>query len=319
MGLSTISYLRSIYPNSKIYYGIRAWTAKLYENIETDADGIIPLNFDGFSNYLKTWKSLSDLGIDHIHELHLSGRSKKFFSLYSMLKSVKYTFHNHHLDASSSVLDHGKVKPLIQRDLDGAYTFLGDNKEIPSHLSYEPAFKISEVVKRPFVIFGVVATRQTKMWKNEYFVELGRKLKNIHPDIRIIVPLSMSEDDIEIKQLISELDLEKNLEIVHIPLEEIVDTFKEALLYIGNDTGLKHIAIAAGVKSYTFFGPEPPLEWHPYDDKKHPYFYIDGLECRTRDAHYCGLSTCDSMICLDQIEVGKVFEKVRRDIEVFFE
>jgi heptosyltransferase-2 len=79
----------------------------------------------------------------------------------------------------------------------------------------------------------------------------------------------------------------------------IVSLAKElskASMYIGNDTGLKHICIALGVKTYTFFGPEPPLEWHPY-------FYIEGLECRTRDAHFCGLSECESMVCLKDITV----------------
>ncbi|MFN8371029.1 MAG: hypothetical protein U0T83_10460, partial [Bacteriovoracaceae bacterium] len=60
----------------------------------------------------------------------------------------------------------------------------------------------------------------------------------------------------------------------------------------------------------TFFGPEEPKEWHPYDVKKHPYFFIDKLECRTQISHYCPLNTCDSMICLNQITPALVVTKV---------
>ena len=78
-------------------------------------------------------------------------------------------------------------------------------------------------------------------------------------------------------------------------------------IYIGNDTGIKHLCIALGLKSISFFGPEPPVEWHPYNQNEHPFYYIDNLDCRTQTAHFCGLSTCDSMICLNQISAERVF------------
>ena len=87
----------------------------------------------------------------------------------------------------------------------------------------------------------------------------------------------------------------------------------EANVYIGNDTGLKHLAIALGLKTYTFFGPEPPNEWHPYDQNSHPFFYIEDLECRTQNAHYCGLSECNSMICMD-FKIESVYERVKGDL-----
>lgn len=320
MGLSTLSYLRSIYPNSKIYYGIRAWTQALYSEVECDADQVLALDFDNFKGYMKTWKLLSSLDIDHIHELHLSGRSEKFFSLFSLLKGIKYTYHNHHLSSQKSdVVDHGKIKPLIQRDLDGVYTFLGKSEKAPSYLDFPPQFKIRKSCQTPCIIFGVVATRATKMWKLDYYIELARKIKSIHRDIRIIIPLSSSQADKKIRDQIELRDGNSHVELVELPLSALAETFSECLLYIGNDTGLKHIAIASGIKTYTFFGPEPPHEWHPYDNRSHPYFYIDGLECRTREAHFCGLSECDSMICMDQISPDQVFKEVKKDIEVFFE
>ena len=87
MGLSTISYLRSIYPNSKIYYGIRNWTTKLYDEVETDADGIISLSFESLSDFYESYKKIKELNIHHIHELHQSGRSKKFFNLYMVRRN----------------------------------------------------------------------------------------------------------------------------------------------------------------------------------------------------------------------------------------
>ncbi len=315
MGLSTITYLRSIYPNSKIYYGVRDWTAALYERVEIDADQVIPVKFDSFSDLRRMWKLFNLLGVDHIHELHLSGRTKRFCKLYSMLTKAKYTFHNHHLDAKGmQVHDQGVLKPLIQRDLDGAYTFLGENKDIPNYLDFEPRFKNLKVTSDFSIIFGVVATRQTKMWALENFIKLANKIKESFPHYNIKVPLSNSNQDKSIREKLSKLDKGNHLEYIIEPLAELPEIIGAADLYIGNDTGLKHLAISTGIKSYTFFGPEPPNEWHPYDEKRHPYFYIEPLECRTRTAHYCGLSECESMICLDNIQVEKVFEQVNQDL-----
>lgn len=315
MGLSTISYLRSIYPNSKIYYGVRGWTAGLYERVETDADGIIPVRFDSFSDYFKMWKLFKLLKVDHIHEMHLSGRTKKFCSIYSKLTGTKYTYHNHHLDSKGmEVFDQGVLKPLIQRDIDGAFTFLGNSKVPPSYLDFEPRFKNFSVEKNHSLIFGVVATRETKMWKLESYVLLADAIKREFPGYKIRVPLSPSEQDKQILERLKSLDKNKNLEFIIEPLAKLPAIIGASDLYIGNDTGLKHLAIACGVKSYTFFGPEPPNEWHPYNKEKHPYFYIEDLECRTREAHYCGLNQCDSMICLNDIQAIDVFNTIKKDL-----
>lgn len=321
MGLSTVSYLRSLYPESKIVYGVPEWVAPLYSQAETEADEILPLNFSTMGNWWKMWWKIKKLNPDHIHEMHLAGRSQKFFELYSSFNGVRYTFHNHHLkekdDNSFKVHDQGVIKALIQRDLDGVWTAFDKSSEPPSYLQFEPTMKITDQEKMvpqnsgPF-IFGVVATRETKMWPLKYYVELAQLLKE--SGAQVTIPLSGNATDQAIEKELQNLGLPDNCTILKSPLDQLPSHLKNHSHYIGNDTGLKHLAIALGIKTYTFFGPEPPKEWHPYDEQKHPYFYRDGLECRTEKAHYCGLSQCDSMICLNQISPQQVMEKVQKDM-----
>lgn len=316
MGLSTISYLRSIYPNSKIYYGVRAWTAKLFKNIHTDADEIFPISLESAKDILPLFLKIKSLKIDHIHELHLSGRTKKFFKIVSFLLGIRYTYHNHH-EKNGEVYDQGVIKPLIQRDLDGAYTFLGKvRKEIPpNYLSFKPnVMLLSQLPKKKRIIFGVVATRETKMWPLENYVNLASHIKNEFSEYTIVALLSKSSEDEKIANKLKNLDKDHLIQIENIGLENLFSYFSESTLYVGNDTGLKHVAIAAGIKSYTMFGPEPANEWHPYDKDEHPYFYIDNLECRTRSAHYCGLSTCDSMICMSLTDARGVYKEIKKDL-----
>ena len=41
---------------------------------------------------------------------------------------------------------------------------------------------------------------------------------------------------------------------------------KQALLYIGNDTGLTHLAAASGGKTVMVFGPSDPRRYAPFTD-----------------------------------------------------
>jgi heptosyltransferase II len=115
------------------------------------------------------------------------------------------------------------------------------------------------------------------------------------PKYAVVIPLSKSPADQKIKAELYRLGISDNVSILEWDLEYLPTAFRDAALYVGNDTGLKHLAVAVGIKSYTFFGPEPANEWHPYDPKLHPYFYRENLSCRTRTHHYCGLSVCDLM------------------------
>lgn len=315
MGLAGVAYLRSLYPESTIYYALPSWITKLYKSVKTDADFVIPFDLKDYKSWPTQWKQLRKLKIDLIYEMHQSGRTGKFFKAYSLINRVPYFFHNHHLKSGGDVLDQGVIKAVIQRDLDGIYSFLGRDKKVPHYLEYSPRMSplTGEWGQENKIIFGVVATRETKMWPLEYYVQLARLIQEKYPQLKIEIPLSTSDTDKKIEAKLKNLGLSSNAVIVYYPLEELPLKVAEAKLYIGNDTGLKHLAIATGVKTYTLFGPEPPNEWHPYDSSLHPYFYREGLECRTRTAHYCGLTTCDSMICLNEVMPEEVFKTISKN------
>jgi heptosyltransferase-2 len=322
MGLSAVQYLRTLHPQANIIYAVPQWVAPLYKDVTTEADSIYPLSLKKTLDLWKLFNDLRKMKVTHIHEMHQSGRGAKFFKTIAMLLRVPYTFHNHHLKSGTQILDQGVIKPLIQRDLDGVFSFFG-RIVIPHFKEYPPELKMDvKATSSRRVIMGVVATRQTKMWPLQNYKELAKKIANKYPDFQVVIPLSKGTEDLKIKAELEKMGLPERVSIIHIPLSEIPRYFKESAFYIGNDTGLKHIAVAVGIKTYTLFGPEPANEWHPYDEVVHPYFYQEGLTCRTRVHHYCGLDVCDlekenNMQCLKMFTPEIVLQRLEATYKGF--
>jgi heptosyltransferase II len=311
IGLGALQYLRELAPRSTIFYGVPAWVAPLFTKTRTAADGVIPLSLKTPAGWLALARWLRAEKIDLVYELFRSGRTGTFFSRLAGPLRFDYRFHNHHLREGTQIVDQGVIKPVIQRDLDGIYSLLSDRRERPHFHRYSPRLEVAPAMAGDYVILGVVATRETKCWPLDSFVALARQLAEAYPTMAIRVPLSSSARDREIEEELRSHPLPAQLEFLRLPLAEIPGLIAGARLYVGNDTGLKHVAVAVGVRTITFFGPEPPLEWHPYRRDEHRYFYREQLACRTVKNHFCELTTCASMACMREFGAGAVFSLVK--------
>lgn len=306
MGLSTLQYLKSLYPDTHLIYTLPKWITPLYENVEIAADEVLPLEWKTAGDWWKSYRQLKEKNIDTVLELFQSGRTAKFFNLWEKIGGPEYHFHNHH-EKEGPVHEQGVIKSNIQRDLDGAWTFFGKSNQPPSFLDLTPMMKVHGE-KKDQIILGIVATRETKMWPLSFYGRLSHLLKEKYPQTKIIIPLGPGDQKIK-----SEIQksMHPDCEFLQGPLSQLPLVLNGSKQYIGNDTGLKHICVALGVPTYTLFGPEPPTEWHPYSRKNHPLYFREPLECRTRTAHYCGLNTCDSMICLNEFKPENLLEKIQ--------
>ena len=90
--------------------------------------------------------------------------------------------------------------------------------------------------------------------------------------------------------------------------------------YIGSDSGVKHLAIALGLKSLTLFGPESIGEWHGYRLDRNPALQID-LTCRDNDADnknfaWCGAERCPhgSHACMNLLLPEEVVAVVKKTL-----
>jgi len=91
-------------------------------------------------------------------------------------------------------------------------------------------------------------------------------------------------------------------------LGELAALLRRAVVFISNSTGPMHIAAVVGTPVVAFFPPIiqcSPVRWGPYSGKKR-IFVADNGACPL-----CKGSDCRSNVCMDQIEVGKVYDAVK--------
>ena len=318
--MSSISYTKSIFPNAKVVYAVPKIAWSLYKEVKTDADEIIPISFKNPLEWLDVFFKLKKRKFDLIIELHQSGRTAKFFKIFSFITRTPYFYHNHHQKQGTFIPDQGMPKAYIQRDLDGIWPIgrkiLGKSSGfLPSYLDYPPYMLLKNNTSEihPAIVLGVSASREEKIWPLSFFAKLCKLLLERNKKMRILIPFSASQFEQDMQRKMEEYYLPSQVILKKVLLDKLPRFFEGAFLYIGNDTGPKHLCTALGMKSCTFFGPDDhPLEWHPYATDKHPFFHPDKT---LKGNLFSGEFDLNKTSFLEQLRPEDVFSKLNYLLE----
>ncbi len=94
-----------------------------------------------------------------------------------------------------------------------------------------------------------------------------------------------------------------------ISIEELAALMKEADLFVGNDSGPLHLAMASGVPTVSIFGPETPNLYGPQGGP-HRVFYLERHCSPCLNLFYSKATRCTDNVCLKSIVAEDVFSAV---------
>ncbi|RZA09115.1 MAG: glycosyltransferase family 9 protein [Proteobacteria bacterium] len=179
------------------------------------------------------------------------------------------------------------------------------------------------------VFLGLGASRITKRWPPAHFARLAELLRDRHELIPAIITGPGEEEARFAGLVIDEMRVRGfrplggpvgKGDFIHganLSVRRLAQALSACRAYIGNDSGPKHMAVAAGCPTLTLFGPEDPVEWHPYSREAHPVLFIEGLACRKEDnGRWCGIPVCIEerhrcMVGLDPLEALAAFTRLK--------
>jgi len=122
----------------------------------------------------------------------------------------------------------------------------------------------------PVLAIGPTANWTAKTWSVDRFLELALRLTardGILPGGRIAV-FGRDDERPQALRLIDAIPADRLIDLVgRVGLLDIAACFERAAFYVGNDSGLMHIAAASGIPTLGLFGPSQHEHYAPWGDK----------------------------------------------------
>jgi lipopolysaccharide export system permease protein len=118
----------------------------------------------------------------------------------------------------------------------------------------------------PVLAIGPAANWRGKEWRAERFAELAQRLTapgGLFPGARVAV-LAAAHERAQALPLIEALGARAIDLVGKIHLLTVAAVIKRSALFIGNDTGLMHLAAATGTPTLGLFGPSPIDQYAPW-------------------------------------------------------
>ena len=157
----------------------------------------------------------------------------------------------------------------------------------------------------PVLAIGPAANWRGKEWRAERFAELAQRLTapgGPLPAARVAV-LAAHHERRQAEPLLAVIPVDRRIDLVGaLDLLTAAAVLRRCALFIGNDTGLMHIAAASGTPTLGLFGPSPSEKYAPWGERAawirstdpSEAMFGPGFDHRTTDTLMDGLSVDDA-------------------------
>jgi heptosyltransferase III len=132
---------------------------------------------------------------------------------------------------------------------------------------HERAADIAIPAGPPVLVIGPAANWRGKQWRGERFAELAQRLTSPDgplPGARVAV-IAAAHERAQAEPVLAAIPPRRMIDLVgSIDLLTTAAVLRRAALFVGNDTGLMHIAAASGAPTLGLFGPSPIEQYAPW-------------------------------------------------------
>ena len=301
--------LKRFLPHAEIDILLEGWVAPLLDGHEA-VDSVITTG-KSFINKLKTAQELRGRKYDVVFNLH--GGSTSTFLTYATgakhrvgYRDYRYSFF--YTDLLSSSSDFWKRDPTHSAEQQLALLgFVGVpvNDRPRTSLPISTPSVSGRPVPRDFALFHPTAAFDTKTWPTENFARVAEYLA-AHA-IQTVAVAARNE-----QQALEKLTAESKVPITtfsDLSLPEITALASKAKLFVGNDSGIAHIAAAVKTPTVVIFGSSNRDHWYPWTDAPNQIVYNE-FQCQPCPGYEC--EEFGDPKCIKDISVEAVIEAIEK-------
>jgi lipopolysaccharide heptosyltransferase II len=298
--------LKRFLPHAEVDVLLEDWVAPLLDGFGS-VDNVLTVGRDSTSRMRTAWQ-LRRRHYDVAFNLH-GGTTGTFFVAASGAKrrvgytEYQYSFLYTHLLTSASEFWQKKHTHSVEQQL----ALLGSvgvplNNPERTRLDVSPdAVRSLEEkfsakphgTRKEFALIHPAAAFDTKQWATENFARIAEFLAG--KGIDIVAVAAKAE-----RAVLDKLQSAAKVPITtfdDLSLPEITALSSKARIFVGNDSGIAHIAAAVNTPTVVVFGSSDPNHWRPWTDAPNEIVYhsmpcqpCPGYECKQFDRPHCILN-----------------------------
>jgi ADP-heptose:LPS heptosyltransferase len=145
-----------------------------------------------------------------------------------------------------------------------------------------------------------------KVWPLERFLSLAKILQD-RLSSRILIIFGPAEGS-EVEKVFEGTDPHTLIQLKGLSLLQLASVMEGCRLFIGNDSGISHMASALGIPTVAIFGPTDPKVWSPRGEKVWVVRKETPCSPCTRERFF----QCVDSKCLKRIEIEEVLKGIER-------
>jgi ADP-heptose:LPS heptosyltransferase len=309
--------LRRFLPNAQIDILVEDWVAPVLDD-HPHVDNVVVLERGGMISRARVARQIRSTGYDVVYNLH-GGTTATFLTRASGarhrvgFKTYQYAqLHNH--QAPSPLLLWGQQKT---HSVEQQLALLGwtgvpvtDRPRTQLAVTPEAARAVDQLLveaghaDREFALLHPAAAFATKQWATENFARVAESIAARGlPSVAIAGPGE--------REILSTLQAHASVPIFtfDVSLPEVSALAARSQIFVGNDSGIAHIAAAVGTPSVVIFGSSNVAHWRPWN-KTAAEVVLEEMPCQPCHGYFC--EKFPQPECILRVPVERVMAAIDR-------
>jgi lipopolysaccharide heptosyltransferase II len=315
--------LRRFLPQAQIDILLEDWVAPVLEGSDL-VDRVIEIGRDSKTGRARLARELRASRYDVVYNLHggttatLLTRATGAKHRVGFLHYQYARLHNHAAPSSLEIWQRPSLHSVEQQLALIGWTGVPVTDRPPTRLAVtdRALLSISEKLRaagwededNPFAVIHPAAAFDTKQWATENFARVAEDLAA--RGLTTIAIVSSKE-----KQAVKSLMMQTSRRVIglsDLSLPEVTALASRARLFVGNDSGIAHIAAAAGAPCVVIFGSSNVLHWRPWTTNPNEVVREE-MPCQPCHGYFC--AEFERPECILRVPVERVVGAIDRIVK----
>jgi len=159
--------------------------------------------------------------------------------------------------------------------------------------------------KTPLAVIHPTAAFDTKQWATDRFARVAESLASRG----FVVVAITASTEVPVADKLKHLTKTPVVALTDLSLPEVTALLARARLFVGNDSGIAHMAAAVGAPSVVIFGSSNTAHWRPWA-KAPAEVVVEELDCQPCHGYFC--EKFDEPECIKRVPVERVLGSIDR-------